>query len=94
MMKDYRTKLICLLRCTVMAVVMCFCLSASAQVTLKGIAVRMNSGFTPVSGVAVYAAESTPTYTDGAGNFCLRLPNAEPGDLLYNLRIEKKIWRL
>lgn len=90
MMKDYRTKLICLLQCTVMAVVMCFCLSASAQVTLKGIAVRMNSGFTPVSGVAVYAAESTPTYTDGAGNFCLRLPNAEPGDLLYNLRIEKK----
>lgn len=65
------------------------CLTAEAQVALKGIAVRMNSSFSPVSGVEVYASDGTPTLTDGAGAFTMQLPHLEPGDLLLDIRIKK-----
>ena len=46
--------------------------SVQAQVTLKGVAVKMNSAFTPVEGVEVVMQGSVPTLTDGAGTFIVR----------------------
>ena len=46
-----------------------------AQVTLKGVAVKMNSDFTPVAGVEVVVQGGVPTLTDGAGTFILKLPH-------------------
>ena len=60
--------------------------SIQAQVTLKGVAVKMNSAFTPVEGVEVVMQGSVPTLTDGAGTFILKLPQMEPGDLLFDIR--------
>lgn len=68
-----------------------FCsLTIEAQVVLKGIAVKMNSSFTPVTGVEIIAQSSTPTLTDGAGAFVLQLPNMEPGDLMFDIQIHKR----
>ena len=64
--------------------------SIQAQVTLKGVAVKMNSAFTPVEGVEVVMQGSVPTLTDGAGTFILKLPQMEPGDLLFDIRISKQ----
>ena len=64
--------------------------SVQAQVTLKGVAVKMNSAFTPVEGVEVVMQGSVPTLTDGAGTFILKLPHMEPGDLLFDIRISKQ----
>ena len=64
--------------------------SIHAQVTLKGVAVKMNSAFTPVEGVEVVMQGSVPTLTDGAGTFILKLPQMEPGDLLFDIRISKQ----
>lgn len=64
--------------------------SVQAQVTLKGVAVKMNSAFTPVEGVEVVMQGSVPTLTDGAGTFILKLPHMEPGDLLFDIRIGKQ----
>lgn len=64
--------------------------SVQAQVTLKGVAVKMNSAFTPVEGVEVVMQGSVPTLTDGAGTFILKLPHMESGDLLFDIRIGKQ----
>lgn len=61
-----------------------------AQVTLRGVAVKMNSAFTPVAGVEVVVQGGVPTLTDGAGAFILKLPHMEPGDLLFDIRIHKQ----
>ena len=65
-------------------------LGIQAQVTLKGVAVKMNSDFTPVAGVEVVVQGGVPTLTDGAGTFMLKLPHMEPGDLLFDIRISKQ----
>ena len=71
---------------------LCFtlCLNIEAQVALKGIAVKMNSSFSPVSGVEIYASGATPTLTDGAGAFAMQLPYLEAGDLLLGIQIRKR----
>ena len=61
-----------------------------AQVTLKGVAVKMNSDFTPVAGVEVVVQGGVPTLTDGAGTFILKLPHMESDDLLFDIRISKQ----
>ncbi len=60
------------------------------QVTLKGIAVKMNSSFTPVAGVEVVAYGGVPDVTDEAGLFFLKLPDASSGDLVFDIRVSKK----
>ena len=65
-------------------------LGIQAQVTLKGVAVKMNSDFTPVAGVEVVVQGGVPTLTDGAGTFILKLPHMESGDLLFDIRISKQ----
>lgn len=60
------------------------------QVTLKGVAVKMNSDFTPVAGVEVVVQGGVPTLTDGAGTFILKLPHMESDDLLFDIRISKQ----
>ena len=65
-------------------------LGIQAQVTLKGVAVKMNSDFTPVAGVEVVVQGGVPTLTDGAGTFILKLPHMESDDLLFDIRISKQ----
>ena len=65
-------------------------LGIRAQVTLKGVAVKMNSDFTPVAGVEVVVQGGVPTLTDGAGTFILKLPHMESDDLLFDIRISKQ----
>ena len=65
-------------------------LGIHAQVTLKGVAVKMNSDFTPVAGVEVVVQGGVPTLTDGAGTFILKLPHMESDDLLFDIRISKQ----
>lgn len=65
-------------------------LCSPAQVALKGITVRINSAFTPVSGVEILAEGGVPTLTDGTGTFILHLPHVKPGDLLFDIQIYKK----
>lgn len=67
--------------------------SIQAQVTLKGVAVKMNSAFTPVEGVEVVMQGSVPTLTDGAGTFILKLPQMEPGDLLSTFALVNRGWK-
>lgn len=65
-------------------------LGIQTQVTLKGVAVKMNSDFTPVAGVEVVVQGGVPTLTDGAGTFILKLPHMESDDLLFDIRISKQ----
>lgn len=65
-------------------------LGIQVQVTLKGVAVKMNSDFTPVAGVEVVVQGGVPTLTDGAGTFILKLPHMESDDLLFDIRISKQ----
>ena len=67
-------------------------LGIQAQVTLKGVAVKMNSDFTPVAGVEVVVQGGVPTLTDGAGTFILKLPHMESGDLLISVSANR-VWR-
>ena len=63
---------------------------ATSQVTLRGIAVRINSSFTPVPGVEIVMEGASPAVSDGAGAFTVHIPHTEPGDLLFDIQIRKQ----
>ena len=68
-------------------------LGIQAQVTLKGVAVKMNSDFTPVAGVEVVVQGGVPTLTDGAGTFILKLPHME-SDAFFLISVSaNRVWR-
>lgn len=63
--------------------------TSMAQITIRGIATKINSSFTPIPGVEIIIDGGVPTTTDNAGAFTLHLPDYNPGDELFNIRINK-----